>query len=1008
MKRRIGYPIANSVAIVALILLSTLSTFAQAPAKFTSASLVDTGYEALAHGGQVQSIASGDFNGDGKQDLLTIGVCSCPPAYELFLGNGNGTFSSKGIQTLSQRNANDGIAENNANVVAVGDFNGDGHLDFAVYMNGGSGSGSDYLDVYLGDGTGSFTFSNNYTVGKTGATGIADGVTAADVNGDGKLDLLAINSGDNSVTVLLGKGNGTFQTGVLYSACTVTDCEPIAITTGDFKNDGHPDIAIVDNAGGIDILLNNGAGTFAAPVYYSAPGCATASPCIQGFPYGESGIAAADLRSDNKIDVVITSDTGVWVYLGNGNGTFQKPVNYAFPYGDTVAIVDVNGDKKLDLVAPDLFNNSVWVLLGNGDGTFKPGVAYATDWSPESVVVADFNQDGKLDFAVGSDTSPMVTLALGNGDGTFRAGQNYDIGNWGGEVAADFNGDGNLDVAVYVNGTIQVMLGNSHGILGSPITTTFGGGNLIWMAAADVNGDGKQDLVGAFQGPNPSEIVVLIGNGNGTFKTPVFYSTGSSENPAFMVLGDFNNDGKPDAVVSNADGSISVLLNKGGGVFGTATVIPGATKAGAWLATGDFNKDGKLDLVAADSGDNSVNILLGKGNGTFDSPSATEVDHSPGWVTVGDFNKDGNLDVATGGNSVGSDSFNDGGIAILLGNGEGALGSPTYYSLYPNTTNVSPSAAVVADVNGDGNPDLLVSFATTHISFQCCFAPANVGIGIFLGKGDGTFEFENAEQEAGVVGGPFLIGTGSYDLVAGDFNNDGAIDAAVLNQYNFGGGSGLAYVTMLLNTTLPISISPLTAKFGAHHVGTPSTGTVVITNNSTSSDSVVASLSGADAKDFTFSGCTAKLNGGGQHCTITVTFTPSAGGKRTATLNLTIGGKAYASQLTGTGLALTVTPTSLNFGSVTVGKHSSPMPVSVKNNSSSSIDIVSPGITISGSPLKDYTQTNNCGSSIAPGVTCTIEVTFSPKKTGTRTGTLEINDNDGNSPQKVALTGSGS
>jgi hypothetical protein len=809
-RKRISRVLGLAAAAMLGCALISSQVVAQSPATFTSAALIDTSPSGGPRNWVSQAIATGDFNGDGKPDLIAIGIGTSPaPEVFVLLGNGDGTFSISETFNLYVRTSGDGINANNPNVLAVGDFNGDGKLDFAVYINGDQ-SGTNYVDVYLGDGTGNFSFSSSYTVGSSGAKGLEDGVVAADVIGNGTLDLLAINAGDNTLTVLLGNGNGTFQSGVLYSACNNSpSCTPLSLAVGDFNNGGHPDVAIADNAGGIDILLNNGNGTFQAPVYYAAP--------IGGFPDGEAGLATADLRGDGKLDVVLTGNSGAWVYLGNGDGTFQAPVNYPFPYGDTLAIADVNGDGKPDLVVPDFYNNSVWILLGNGDGTFQPAVAYATDWFPESVVVADFNGDGKPDFVVGSDNGPYLTLALGDGDGTFRTGHNYDVGNWLGEVAADFNSDGNLDVAVFgSNGNqnlVQVMLGSSHGVLGAPITTDLWAGSGIgWMVAGDVNGDGKPDLVATTSGSSTGEIAVMLGNGDGTFQSPVFYSTGSSQTPTFLVLADLRNIGKLDVVVSNADGSLSVLLNQGGGVYGTANVTAGVSSNGDWLATGDFNGDGYPDLAIADyyaadfSASKGLIILLGNGDGTFQSPTPIPIEqYGPTWVTVGDFNKDGKLDLAVGGPSVGRDLFVGGGLAILLGNGNGTFGSPTYYSLYPNQTNVGVNpgdAAVVADVNLDGNPDLLVPFGTTHVGSQCCFEPYNVGLGIFLGKGDGTFEFENALGESGVAGGPFLVGTGSYGVIAGDFNQDGAPDVAVLNQYNFGGGSGFAYVTMLLNTTL--------------------------------------------------------------------------------------------------------------------------------------------------------------------------------------------------------------
>jgi len=1016
MKRPVQFPTAKTVGLFGLaIFIALVPAWGQSPppAKFTSVMLQAGSFPA---GTAVESLATGDFNGDGKADLLVAGSgnshgSNCPLG--VWLGKGDGTFTAASSFQCTLRNANDGFSANTENLIAVGDFNGDGKLDFAVYVNASGGSGTNYVDVYLGDGTGSFSFSNNYSVGSTGLGGpYNEAVVAGDVNGDGKLDLVAINGdNDNTVTVLVGNGNGTFQAGALYPACNVSGCTVNSVALGDFNGDGHPDLAIgtegTSLGPGINILLNNGSGKFGTPVYYAGSSSIGLGCCGDSNP----DVADADLRGDGKVDVVMTGSAGAWVFLGNGDGTFNTPVNYGVPFADSIAIADINGDGKPDLIVSDIFESSVFVLLGNGNGTFKPAVGYSTDWYPQSLAVADFNGDKKLDFIVGSNDGPFVSVALGNEDGTFRAGETYDVNQpWGQEVTADFNNDGNLDVALIGNisggPAIHVMLGNSHGVLGAPITVKDSATYAYEsFAAGDVNGDGKADIVAvAEMGGGVNDIQVFLGKGNGTFNTPLLYSTGSSANPGPVILADVNGDGKPDVLISNADGSLSVLLNKGAGAFGTASIISNVATASEWLASGDFNADGKMDIVLADSGGNSLNVLLGNGNGTFQSPVKYPVQNGPQFMTVGDLRNNGKLDLITGGYSVGSGNGGSGGVAVLLGNGDGTFGSPTYYNPIAGDQNVNPLSAAVADVNLDGKPDVLVTFNSSHTG-SCCpvVTPYNIGLGIFLGNGDGTLTYQAPPPFGTAV--PYLVGNGSQGVVAGDFNNDGATDAAVLNIDNSGSGNS---VTMLLNTTLPISVSPLAANFGAHKVGAATKATIVVTNNTGASESFAASLSGPDKGDFTFSGCGTQVYGKGQHCTITVTFTPSAGGTRTATLNLTIGGKAYASQLSGTGLALTITPTSLNFGSVTVGQHSSPLPVNIKNNSTSAVSIVSPGITIVGSGAKAYSQTNNCGSSIGAGATCTVNVTFSPKEAGSRSATLEINDSDGESPQKITLTGSGS
>jgi len=773
-----------------------------APASFTTASLLSFSNS----GCSAASLASGDFNEDGKPDLVVVGA-ACSSTADIFLSNGDGTFTLS--QAVGPLNGSQG--SNDPSLVAVGDFNGDGHLDFAVAAQGGS-SGS--LDVYLGDGTGHFNYSATYNYGSR--DGGAGSIAAADVNGDGKLDLIVGNGGyDGTITILLGNGDGTFLPQTPVVCCQNNPgYDVMDVAVADFNNDGHPGIVVADSAGGIDILLNNGNGTFQTPVFYSEGNAGQ-------FPDGEAGIAAADLNGDHNQDVVLTWNGGFWIYLGNGDGTFQTPVNYSTPCGtygcfaSSVAVADLNGDAKLDVVISDLFGSTVWAFPGNGDGTFQPASGYATDFFPQSLVIADFNGDGKLDFAVGNDNDDQITVAFGNGDGTFQAGVIYDpfsgLGTLAGSAAADFNNDGALDLVDWGNDGhntyIRVMLNNSHGVLGAPIITTVFGcctQTIPDMKAGDVNGDGKVDLVGVVSETNP-QVAVFLGKGDGTFQTPVYYSAGSNQTPGGIALADLRNSGRPDALISNNDGSVSVLLNNGDGTLGTPTVIQNASGSSAGgIVSGDFNGDGKMDLAIQDYNDSSINILLGNADGTFQSPKMASVTGGPQGIAIGDFNGDGKLDVATAGANLSA----GGGLAVLLGNGDGTLGTPMYYSFYPdwyippfNIQNLQPIGPVVADVNLDGIPDLLVPFLhSTHVASACCNPTINVGLAILLGKGDGSFEFENPLGEPGIAGGPFLVGTGSSDLVAGDFNGDGAPDAAVVN-YNAALNSASSYVTMLLNNT---------------------------------------------------------------------------------------------------------------------------------------------------------------------------------------------------------------
>jgi hypothetical protein len=843
------------------------------PASFVTSTI----FQALGAGANVNDLAVGDINGDGIPDIIAVGG-SC---IAVLLGNGNGTF-----QLLSNETCPGGGPLS----VALGDFNHDGNLDVAVLIGIDRGVGTGALAIYMGNGTGSLTGPTVYAVGN--ARSSYDNIVAADLTGNGVLDLVTANDYDGTISVFFGNGDGTFQSQVVYNIGTTSDW----VTIADVNHDGKPDLLVAcysscpsGSDGGFNVLLNNGNGTFATPVFYG------------GLSKGVNGIAIADVNGDGKLDVATASD-GTWsgasIFLGNGDGTFQAPVSYYAPYASAIGIASLNG--KPDLVVTDWQDSSISVLLGNGEGTFQPGVAYATDWQPQGLALADFNGDGKLDFAVGNERSEFLTVALGNGDGTFRAGRNNGL-TQASQVfniaTADFNGDGNLDIVqaggVSANNATTVMLGSSHGVLGAPIAGPALCSNPLWVDAGDVNGDGKPDIVATPE--CNGEVDVLLGKGNGTFNSPVSYSTGDSNSYMNIVkLADLRGAGLLDMVISNSDGNLSVLLNKGNGTFGTASVIEGVTGTGPeYILTGDFNGDGKLDLALPDYTNNAVEILLGNGDGTFQAPISViggGAISGPGGLAVADFNHDGKLDLAvTSNNYYGG----GGGVAILLGNGDGTFTFSAIYgwllgSLGQGAPGTQPSDITSADVNGDGNPDLLVSLQQTHIWTTCnCGQDAgNDGMVVLLGKGDGTFVDDSA--------GPFVVGNESLRVVAGDFNNDGAIDAAVLSNT----GTTASYVTLLINNTPPVSVSPLTVNYGTMAVGASKAGTVILTNDQSTSLGISSiTLGGTDPGEFsTKSNCGTSLLPGA-YCTITVTAKPTAPGAQTATLLINDGAGSQTVQL---------------------------------------------------------------------------------------------------------------
>ena len=342
-------------------------------------------------GSSAFSVATGDFNRDGKLDMAVVNAGA--NNVSILLGNGDGTFQAHvdyptGPQPVS---------------VAVGDFNGDGKLDLVVANQNCASSpcGPGSLSILLGKGDGTFETAMEFSTGPAPYS-----VAVGDFNGDGKLDLAVANSGPptpSDISVLLGNGDGTFQTSVYYATGSGTG--PAAVAVGDFNHDGKLDLAVANFAcgspcGNLAILLGNGDGTFKAAVNY-----ATGAQPIS--------IAVGDFNHDGNLDLAVAnnSSSSVSVLLGNGDGTFKTAVSYSVPSDAvSVAVGDINGNGKPDLVVADLYSTSVSLLLGNGDGTFGVATNFAAGSRPNSVALGDFNGDGRLDIAVADSGGTTVTV----------------------------------------------------------------------------------------------------------------------------------------------------------------------------------------------------------------------------------------------------------------------------------------------------------------------------------------------------------------------------------------------------------------------------------------------------------------------------------------------------------------------------------------------------------------------------------------------------------------------
>jgi len=338
-------------------------------------------------------------------------------------------------------------------------------------------------------------------------------------------------------------------------------------------------------------------------------------------------------------------------------GQFKKPVYYkvgptgALPW--SVVSADFNGDGNLDLAVSDLGVSQVTLLLGDGKGAFHSGGHFSVP-AASAMAVGDFNGDHIPDLAIiewGGTGYSSLTIFLGKGDGTFQNSFTYQVGVQATSVAvADFNGDGRPDIAVANygsgsgnDGSVMVFFGKGDGTFNKPAIYKLPAPNGI--AAGDLNGDHHPDLVAT--GWNDSTVAILMNTGRGKFKHTATYSLGNTLEPNSVVIGNLVQGGHADLVVSDGSQGISVLLGNGDGTFGNPTFYSTRGEGNGPQASviADFNHDGKPDVATALYQKNSA-LFYGNGDGTFQAAVPINLIDGGHSLVTGDFNKDGNPDLA--------------------------------------------------------------------------------------------------------------------------------------------------------------------------------------------------------------------------------------------------------------------------------------------------------------------------------------------------------------------------